>query len=112
MPLAQTEPRTPEATLHALQELVQSDGWSIYEAAMRTQWSAESYEAAVRKLYAEAQPGDDVTALVAQINATYEGMRKMLEWPREYIRSLKAGKQAEAPGRFKGRFAWLGEKEK
>lgn len=87
-----TEPRTPDAERDSLEGLLSSDGWKVYEEAMRTRWSPAQYEADIRHAMAECPQGEDVTPIVGQINATYAGMRNMLQWPHDRIRTLKGGR--------------------
>lgn len=96
--IATAETLTPDAEWTVLDDLLRSEGWAVYETAMRTRWSAEQYEADVRNAMTEARPGTDVTSIVGQINATYAGMRKMLAWPHDRMRAVRAGQGAV--GRF------------
>lgn len=85
------ERRTPEAEREALEGLIRSDGWSLYRAAMEDRWNHEAYEREIRAVTHDVRAGEDVTGLIQQINATYEGMRKMLKWPEERLRQIRDG---------------------
>lgn len=84
-----SEPLSRDAEREALEALLLSEGWRAYVAAMQTQWSPASYEKAIRDAMKTAEPGTDITPIVGQINATYSGMRQMLNWPQERLRVLK-----------------------
>jgi len=85
---------TPDAEWTVLDDLLRSEGWAVYEAAMKARWSDTQQVADIRAVMTEVSPGTDVTPFIGQINATYDGMRKMLAWPRDRMRTLKGGKAA------------------
>ena len=93
-----TTPIQPQAERAALQDLVQSDGWQVFERAMRERFSPERYEAEIREL-SEKDADPVITAtLMKQINATYSAMRQMLDWPRARVKELDGGsRRALAP---------------
>lgn len=100
MSVTVTTPRVPLAEKAALEDLLQSEGWQLFESAMREQWSATSFEAEIRQAMEEAPTGSDVTPIIGQINATYAGMRQMLDWPREQVRTLEKAPTARPKDRF------------
>lgn len=86
-----TVPRTPPAEKAALESLVASEGWAIFERAMRAHCNAEAFERDVREATDdETAPiaHADVALLVKQISATHTAMRQMLEWPTRQIAVL------------------------
>jgi DNA-binding transcriptional regulator GbsR (MarR family) len=74
----------------ALEDMVQSHGWAIFQAHVAKVWGPEAFESAVARALAECPP-DEERALTSRIHDTFKGVRATLKWPEEQLKALKAG---------------------
>jgi hypothetical protein len=77
-----------EAEREALDALVTSPGWALFEAHVEDMWGPRAYadriEASVGGARTEAESHERVTALTAQRRA----VRALAAWPRERVQTL------------------------
>jgi hypothetical protein len=90
--------RTPDATRQALEDMLRSDGWEVFESHMAIAWGAEAFERSVdQELEKNGDPMNEV-AVTRRIRDTFKGVRASLKWPEEQIRKLKDGTPVEPKG--------------
>lgn len=102
-----TVPRTPLAEKAALEQMLESEGWAIFERAMRAHCSPEAFERDIREAADDSEKPtspEDLALLVKQISATHSAMRQMIEWPRRQAAVLgtaPAAKRLDPFARFR-----------
>lgn len=88
----QDRPTTPEDVrlepAAALRLLLESEGWSLFIAHVRTEWGAAAVTRKIKKMLAE-HPAADHSALTQAILGTQEQVQALLSWPEEEAGALE-----------------------
>lgn len=89
--------------LDALKALIASDGWQLYQQAIRGAWGAEACMRQIDQALAGLPRGDQdaVNDTVQQIRASARAVQAMATWPESRVQTL----QAQKP-KAKGLAAW------
>lgn len=93
---------TPEAERTALEDMLRSDGWVVFQRHMAARWGAEEYERTVdAALEAKHDPVDEI-AITRRIRDTFKGVRASMKWPEERVKALKDAPKETLTDRFAG----------
>lgn len=86
--------------LEDLEQLVAEPGWARLEAHVAREWGPEAYRRRVGQLLAGLPQGSDPTGQVLQLEAATREVERLMAWPRERVRTLRARTEGQPLPRF------------
>ena len=95
---------TADAIRSALRDLVQSEGWKLFEAQISQEWGPSGYGRRMQEALAQVPNGPDrafeIAAVAERVDATARAVEAIRRWPYEEIAKRE-------PVKPKGPFAAL-----
>lgn len=87
----------------AIESLVASEGWQLFQSAMNQEWGSEAVLERCTQALArikDATTADEQREFSKLLNARMQ-MRQMLEWPQRQLDKMKTEVQAERPSQLR-----------
>jgi hypothetical protein len=85
----------------ALRDLVQSDGWRIFKAAISDQWGAVGYGREMQRAVSSIPHGPDrayeLARVAEQVEAMAQAVNQIMAWPMEELKRRAAPAPATRP---------------
>jgi hypothetical protein len=92
----------------ALKDLIQSEGWRVFKAAVDNEWGPLGYGREMQRALSSIPPGPDrayeLARVAEQVEATAQAVHQIIAWPTE---ELKRRSAKTAPPRGLDRFRRL-----
>jgi hypothetical protein len=97
------EPRSHEAELQALKEMVAGEGWQIVQEHLESAWGDSACMAQIDRAIDKAAPEDEL-AITKRIRDTFKGVRAEARWVTQRIQELEDGIKAKTTKSVVDRF--------
>lgn len=89
----------------ALQALIDSDGWTLFEQHIQSQWGAHAYAANVHALNVKAKqegwPSDRLAAEQFELGAAVQTALLLVQWPKKRVLQLRSEAQPKGFARLR-----------